>query len=1801
MEHSYPTAQKPVRILPLFTFKNILSLLALTLLGASVSAQSVVFSETFVSGQTSTAQCTNWNTFRAQLTTRPYYQVRLSGSNGSFKECTNPALVQQMAAALRTLTAGTWVDGSNTWQIASDINGRFGVNMSSLSACDNPGYIVKPCIGNTNWGGVNTATCGGPTQVITLEFTYGGVGANNASTTNLVSPVRFCAGSQPVKVRIANKGNTVINMLNVGWELDGVPQTGLVWNSPLDTIGGAGATDTVVTLGTVNFAAGFAHTLRVWTAFPNGATDPITSNDTLTATVKPALNGSYTIGLAGDYTSFTAAVADLNNFGICGPVVFNVAAGETFTENPITLTCSGTATNTITFQKSGVGANPIVYGKNGTGTIDAVIAIAGVSYATFNGIDVADSVSNATNTTRMEYGYGVVNYSTTLGSNNNVIKNCKITLNRANTATVGLAQSTLTTAVSFSGANHNNRYENIRVENSYSGILLQGTAAFPDSNNVITSSGTDTTVIGSLTAGDIGGSTVTVSGITAAEQKNVEISNCVVRNLLHTSTTVSQGILLNNTSATSLYGTARIFNNRVYNLNRTSTSTTGSMCGIRVEAAVNAAAKVYNNIIYGITTTNPTSATATQTLRGISHGNTTGTGPGEYYYNTVSLDNSSVNPSSSCLWKAGTSNVIVKNNIFSNANAAQTGTAKHYAIYLSAGTIQSSNNVLWAPNGNGFVGYTTADRLTLPLWAAATTTTTPAPMNEAGSSAVNPGFVSATDLTFTGFTPAAQSATPVSGITTDITGAARSATQPSIGAYETVQPLRDSVAPVISNVQIVSGTNPAVRATVYENNPGTLSSPVYLWYRTGSSGSFTAMPPDSTPAGILNGTYKWDAGLSLLGTGIYQFYITARDNAGPGLNVGVSPAMSVSFTAFNTVDPPNYATNPDAAANTWSFTRTTTLVAGIYTVGPGGNYPNLTAVANVLGAAELTGNVVFELQNNYDGTSGETFPITFNPFVSNTGSWTATIRPAAGVSNRETSGWPASGSSLINLSGTTRITLDGRPGGTGTASQWTIRNKRSAATFSPTIQFMNGAQRNTLNYLNIESANGLATSGTVMFGTTATVGNSYNTISNCAIRNRTDSAGVHAVGIYSSGSTATNDSNVITGNRISNFSTSGVLVSSTGNGNYWVISNNHFYNDLATPPATSQISIQVAATASYGHNISGNYIGGSQPFCAGNAWVNTGAVQWRGMTINVATTDSSYISGNTIQNINCSNTGSAALWCLELGNGLLSVNNNTFGHPTVANSIQSSLSALLAAIYFTSGGGSIYNNTFANFTQNTTTGTVGFACINYTVAGNIVIRNNRIFGFTTNNVATSATTSALRAIYGSTASTSQLITDNIIYDLKCGGGPTAATATLCQGIIVTSTGSGTISNNKVYNLTNSSRSATAQVIGINIDNGTAWNVVNNMVSLGANIDSSAVVVGIQDKSSGTNNSVYYNSVLISGNAVAATATQSFAFRRTTTAATNVRNNIFNNLRTGGTGNFAIGNTITTPATGWKANYNALYAANPAQLGLWVTSPADFITWQSTSQYDTASVNLAANFVSGSDLHLTTGSIGNTLLAGRPIAGVTTDYDRDARDPYKPYMGADENTASPLPVTFTAFDAKVNGKDVLLHWATASESHTDRFVLEASADGKHFRSVGTVKAKGNTASLTHYQFTHQRAQDDMQSSVIFYRISTIDMDGSLNRSGIIGIDFGKNLVNDNIRVFPNPFTQDAFISMHAEAGQESTIEVYDITGTMVLSQKQALTAGDNLVQLPASGRLDRGVYFVSIDMNGKRHVQKLVKE
>jgi len=200
--------------------------------------------------------------------------------------------------------------------------------------------------------------------------------------------------------------------------------------------------------------------------------------------IQAQVSGTYSIPGA-TYPTIASAISALNATGVgTGGVTFNVAAGytETFT-NPLSgyiTTVSGTSSNQIVFQKSGSGANPLVTAATGTGTMDAVFAIAGCDYVTFNGIDAIENPANVTPVTQMEWGFAILKASATDGSQYTTIKNCSVSLVNTYTASAGIYSDNFTTTsvtqlviTGFQGTNSYNKFYSNTL-NCYTGIYVNG-------------------------------------------------------------------------------------------------------------------------------------------------------------------------------------------------------------------------------------------------------------------------------------------------------------------------------------------------------------------------------------------------------------------------------------------------------------------------------------------------------------------------------------------------------------------------------------------------------------------------------------------------------------------------------------------------------------------------------------------------------------------------------------------------------------------------------------------------------------------------------------------------------------------------------------------------------------------------------------------------------------------------------------------------------------------------------------------------------------------------------------------------------------------------------------------------------------------------------------------------------------------------------------------------------------------------------------------------------------------------------
>jgi hypothetical protein len=688
------------------------------------------------------------------------------------------------------------------------------------------------------------------------------------------------------------------------------------------------------------------------------------------------LTGIKTIKASGgDYSSFSAAINALNDAGVgSGGVTFNVDAGLVTTEDCPFITATGTSSNPIVFQKSGSGSNPVIKPTGTTGSVDAGIAIAGGDYITFDGIDITIATGSA-----LEFGYYIYNTATTNGAQYNTIKNCKITLNRGNTSSRAIYQFSAFAPSAATGANSYAKFQGITVENAYQGIYIASNATWPDLNIEVSGC-----IIGGSAANDIGNGSSTTNGIRASSVSGISIFNNEVRNITVTGAVTLYGIYIENLQGT----VSNVYSNKVHDLKSTSTSSTSLIYGIRTDINSSMTCNVYNNMIYALFH-GTTTAISTQVIRAIAVG-VSGAGTGNFYYNSVRIDEDQY-PSSACFYIGG-GTINAKDNIFANFSTAG-ATSKRHCIYRNAGTLSGVNyNDYYIASGtNNFVGYFTTDQSTLANWQTASG-------KDANSLNVDPGFISTSDLHSASASINNLGVAISTGlgdavtITTDIDGETRGAT-PDIGADE-FTPLTCGVPGSLASSNIAYQS-----ADLSWAAPGGGSPVGYQWeVRTSgaggsgatglvSSGNTVAPTTTTSVSGLSGGTTYYYYVRTDCGSGDYSLwagnsFITVACNLPTGVAASgvTATGATISWSAPAVGSPTGYE---------WEVRTSGAAGSGATGLAASGSTSSPTVTATVSGLTPSTTHYIYIRSVCYSGfnsswTTSVAFTTQCNPEVAPT-------------------------------------------------------------------------------------------------------------------------------------------------------------------------------------------------------------------------------------------------------------------------------------------------------------------------------------------------------------------------------------------------------------------------------------------------------------------------------------------------------------------------------------------------------------------------------------------------------------------------------------------------------------------------------------------------------------------------------------------------------------------------------------------------------------------------------------------------
>jgi len=176
--------------------------------------------------------------------------------------------------------------------------------------------------------------------------------------------------------------------------------------------------------------------------------------------------------------------------------------------------------------------------------------------------------------------------------------------------------------------------------------------------------------------------------------------------------------------------------------------------------------------------------------------------------------------------------------------------------------------------------------------------------------------------------------------------------------------------------------------------------------------------------------------------------------------------------------------------------------------------------------------------------------------------------------------------------------------------------------------------------------------------------------------------------------------------------------------------------------------------------------------------------------------------------------------------------------------------------------------------------------------------------------------------------------------------------------------------------------------------------------------------------------------------------------------------------------------------------------------------------------------------------------------------------------------------NPLPVKLTRFIGKKVNTSNVLSWTSQGEKNILNYEVQRSEDGKNFSSISTLKAI-NSATENTYTYTDEHVKGGTQ----FYRLK-INESNQISYSHILSLSDVTNTAF-NIEAYPNPVSN-ALNLVLPKQYNELTIEIVNLQG--VTLQKTILTS--NQIDL---SNLDRGVYFIKVNLEDTTQLLKVVKQ
>ncbi len=184
------------------------------------------------------------------------------------------------------------------------------------------------------------------------------------------------------------------------------------------------------------------------------------------------------------------------------------------------------------------------------------------------------------------------------------------------------------------------------------------------------------------------------------------------------------------------------------------------------------------------------------------------------------------------------------------------------------------------------------------------------------------------------------------------------------------------------------------------------------------------------------------------------------------------------------------------------------------------------------------------------------------------------------------------------------------------------------------------------------------------------------------------------------------------------------------------------------------------------------------------------------------------------------------------------------------------------------------------------------------------------------------------------------------------------------------------------------------------------------------------------------------------------------------------------------------------------------------------------------------------------------------------------------------------TDAPLPVVLGSFSASLaTDNSVVVTWTTEQEVNSSYFLVERSTNGSSWEPIGTVTAKGNSATASNYSFIDKSPMN----GVDYYRLEMVDLGGAQKYSSISVI---RSTLVQNISVFPNPAKNYIYVTLGGSVATAG-LRLLDLNGKVLQELRLNASSSNTTVTLPVGG-YTQGIYILqALKADGSSQSTKVI--